>query len=254
MRNKWSAMWVVFLLPLVLGWGVARAADQNVSGFKVTLADGSLVNGAASVVISLDTPYGQIRIPSESLVSAKFDAQNKTADIQLNDAQMKLKYNPATSDVKATTSAGTLTIALAKVTQVTRGSPQIARAVSPQAPAIQNPAQTQPGVAPPATETQQAPVVTAPPAIVYPYYQSYQQPYQYATAAPYYDPSYYYYQPYYQPYYNYWSWPYVGWPYFGFSIGVGWDSMAVSTAVSMAASTAASTVDSADPTAGTVRR
>ena len=169
-----------------------------------------------------------IKIPSSSLVSAKFDAQAKMADIQLNDAEMKLKYNPAASDVKAVTATGPLTVGLANVVSVANTSAQVASRVAPQppaqqppapqTPAYQYPAQTQANVPPP-PEAQQAPV-TAPPAVVY------QPPYEYATASPYYyyPPDYYssyYYPPYYYSYSYPNYWPYVGWPYLGFSIGIG---------------------------------
>ena len=47
--------------------------QQNGGGFKIVLSDGSLLNGAVSFVVDLDTPYGQIKIPSSSLISARFD-------------------------------------------------------------------------------------------------------------------------------------------------------------------------------------
>jgi hypothetical protein len=230
MRNKLSMTIVAFLLPLVFGWGMARAADQPaVNGARIVLADGSLVNGAVSFVIDLDTPYGQIKIPSSNLVSAQFDAQQKWADIRLNDAEMKLKYNPATSDLKATTAAGALTIALANVTQVGNVSAQRASNAAPQAAPSQNMAQAY-AQQPPAASVPQAPPANA---YQYPYQYPYQ--YQYAQPAPdygygsvpYYGGSYYDYGgPYYGGYYGY-GWPYYGyygygWPYLGFGYGWGW--------------------------------
>jgi hypothetical protein len=218
-RNKLPIILAIFLLPLALGWKAASAAEQqNLGPFKIALADGSLVNGAISVTISLDTPYGQIRIPSDSLVSAKFDAQKTTAEIRLNDAEMKLKYNPATSDVKATTSAGVMTIALANVTEVTKKSAQLASGSSAQAPASQSPAQTQASAPASTAEAQGTPpvaeqpaTVTVPPTVVY----TNPEPYTYA-------PPYYYYSPYYyEPYYYAVPGPYIGGPIVGFSIGVG---------------------------------
>jgi hypothetical protein len=203
MRSKLPLIFAVFLLPLVLGWGVARAADQqDVGGFKLLLTDGSQVNGAVSLVINLDTPYGQIRIPSSSLVSAQFDVQQKWADIQLNDAQLKLRYNPASSDLKATTAVGSLTFALANVIKVARGSAEVPNGTSPQAAANQNTAANQGNV------PQPPPATVAPPTVVYQY------PYQYVSPAPYYYSPSYYYSPY------YWPGPYIEWPYIG--IGIGW--------------------------------
>ena len=210
MRNKLSLIFSVFLLPLVFGWGVARAADhQDVSGFKVLLTDGSQVNGTISLVINLDTPYGKLKIPSSNLVSAQFDVEQKWADIQLNDAQLKLRYNPASSDVTAATAVGPLTIALANVIKIAKGSADVSSGTSSNAAASQNTAASQASVPPPATTyVQQQPPVT---------YQ-----YQYAPAVTYYG-SPYYYSPYYYSSYDYpsyyWGGPYIGWPYFGFGFG-----------------------------------
>ena len=205
MRNKLLLIFSLVLLPLVLGWGVAKAADQqDTDGFTVALRDGSLVNGTMSLVINLDTPYGQIKIPSSSLVSARFDVQQKWADIQLNDAQLKLRYNPASSDLKATTAAGPLSFALSNVSEIAKGTVEVASGTSPKDAVSQN--------TPPPAYTQQQPPVT----YQNPYQYSY--PYQYAQPAPYYD----YYD--YAPYYGYGSYyPYYygyGWPYYG--LGFGW--------------------------------
>jgi hypothetical protein len=213
MRCKRLAIFSIFFLPLVLGWGVARAADQQTAGdFRVLLSDGSMVKGAVSLVINLDTPYGQINIPSSSLVSAQFDAEQKWAEIQLNDAQLKMRYNPAASSLKATTAVGPLNIALANVIKVSKGSVEVASGSAPQA-ASQYTAQPQQNVPPPSTAyaQQQPPATVAPPTVVYQY--PYQ--YQYVRPAPYYY-SPYYYSPYYSPYY--YGWP---GPYFGIGIGVG---------------------------------
>ncbi|MGD1000821.1 MAG: hypothetical protein ABSA67_09010 [Candidatus Brocadiia bacterium] len=214
MRSKSLMIFPVFFLPLVLGWGAARAADQQGAGdFSVLLSDGSMVKGAVSLVINLDTAYGKINIPSSALVSAQFDAEQKWAEIQLNDAQLKMRYNPASSDLKATTAVGPLTIALANVIKVAKGSVQVASETAPQA-ASPYVVQPQPSVPPPATgyTQQQPPAAAAPPTVVYQY--PYQ--YQYVRPAPYYYSPYYYSSSYYSPYY--YGWP---GPYFGIGIGVG---------------------------------
>ncbi len=211
MCNRLALIFPVFLLPLVLGWGVARAADQpDAGGFRVVLTDGSLVNGAVSLVVSLDTPYGQIKIPSSSLVSVRLDAEQKWADIQLTDAQMKLRYNPASSELKATTSVGPLTIALANVIKIARASADVSTGTAPNAAAAPSVAPSRPSVTPPVAAYAPQQPVTAPPAPVYPYSYPYQY---YAPATTYYSP--YYYSPYYA------SGPYIGWPYVGIGIGVG---------------------------------
>lgn len=211
MCNRLALIFPVFLLPLVLGWGVARAADQpDAGGFRVVLTDGSLVNGAVSLVVSLDTPYGQIKIPSSSLVSVRLDAEQKWADIQLTDAQMKLRYNPASSELKATTLVGPLTIALANVIKIARASADVSTGTAPNAAAAPSVAPSRPSVTPPVAAYAPQQPVTAPPAPVYPYSYPYQY---YAPATTYYSP--YYYSPYYA------SGPYIGWPYVGIGIGVG---------------------------------
>ncbi len=221
MRNKFPVILLVLLFPLMLGWAMARAADQqNGGGFKIVLSDGSLLNGAVSFVVDLDTPYGQIKIPSSSLISARFDAQQEWADVRLNGAELKMKYKPASSDLNAATSAGPLKVALAKVVTIDNGSDQASYAAAPQANASQ----------PPAASAQQPPSQGAyPPAGANPYqYQNpYQYPYsyQYGQQAPYYGYSYPNYG-YSYPYYDYDNdyWPYYGygggWPYYGF--GFGW--------------------------------
>ena len=208
MHCKGVAILSTFFLPLVLGWGLARAADQQGAGdFRVLLSDGSMVKGAVSVVINLDTPYGQINIPSSSLISAQFDVEQKWAQIQLNDAQLKMRYNPAAGNLKVTTEAGPLTIALANVIKVAQGSVDTPSGTAPQA-ANQYAAQPQPNIQPPSTAYAQQP----PPTVVY------QQPYQYqyVRPAPYYSSPYYYSPGYYSPYY--YGWP---GPYFGIGFGVG---------------------------------
>ncbi len=212
MRSKRLAIFSIFFLPLVLGWGTARAADQQGAGdFRVLLTDGSMVKGAVSLVIHLDTPYGQINIPSSSLVSAQFDAEQKWAEIQLNDAQLKMSYNPAASNLKATTTVGLLTIAMANVIKIGKDSLLVSTGTAPQA-ASPSMAQPQASAPPPSTAyaQQPPPAAAAPPTVVYQY------PYQYARPAPYYSSPYYYSPSYYSPYY--YGWP---GPYFGIGIGVG---------------------------------
>ncbi|MGO8704382.1 MAG: hypothetical protein ACLQVA_11235 [Candidatus Brocadiia bacterium] len=204
MRNKFPVIFLVLLFPLVLGWAMARAADQqSAGGFKIVLSDGSLLNGAVSFVVDLDTQYGQIKIPSSSLISARFDAQQQWADVRLNGAELKMKYKPDSSDLNATTSAGPLKIALTKVVTIDNGSAEALNAAPPQANVQQ----------PPVASAQQPPQAGA---YQYPY--QYQDPYayQYAQPAPYYGYNYSY------PYYGYGSAPYYGngWPYYGF--GFGW--------------------------------
>jgi hypothetical protein len=205
MRNKFPMISLVLLFPLLLGWGMARAADQqDVGGFKIMLSDGSSVKGAVSFVIALDTEYGQIKLPSSSVVSARFDAQQEWADIRLNGGELKMKYKPASSDLNATLAMGPLKIALTKVVSIENGSAEASSGVPPSQANVQQP--------PVASVPQQPPETASPPATVYQY------PYQYAQPAPYY---------YDYPYYDYWpyyglGYGYYGWPYIGLGFGWGW--------------------------------
>jgi len=214
MRNKFPAIFLVFLVSLVLGWGVARAADQQVAGgLKIVLSDGSLLQGAVSFVINLDTQYGQIKIPSSSMISARFDQQKEWADIRLNGAELKMKYKPASSDLNATLAMGPLNISLTKVLSIDNGSAEASSGTAPQ-----------PSAPPPAmvSAPQPPPQTVSPPAVAYqyPYQYQYAQPapdYSY-DYAPYYGlGSYPYYYPYYSgyPYYYGYGWPYIG-------LGFGW--------------------------------
>ena len=206
MRNKLSMIFVVFLLPLVLGWGVARAADQqSAGGLRVVLSDGSLLNGAVSFVIDLDTQYGQIKIPSSSLVSARFDQQQEWADVRLNGAELKMKFKPASSDLNATLAGGPLKIPLAKVVTIQNGSVWTSSGTSSQADASQNTPPPQTSVPPPAVAYVAPPDYGTQPPVVY----------QYVAPPPYYDYGYDY-APYYAP-----GPYYYGWPYIGFGIGFG---------------------------------
>ena len=205
MRNEVAVIFSVFLVALAVGWGSARAADpQDAGGFKVVLSDGGLVNGALSFVINLDTEYGQIHIPSSSLVSARFDQEQGWADVRMNSAELKMKYKPASSDLKATlSSVGPITIGLAKVVRIERGpAAATGQAVAPQASAP----------APSATyESQTPPVAASAPTVTYQY------PYQYQYVPP---ATYDYYPPdYYSPYY--WPGPYDWGPDLGFGVVVG---------------------------------
>ena len=60
MRNKFPVIFLVLLFPLVLGWAMARAADQqNAAGFKIVLSDGSLTGKALHTLVGYaDRPTG----------------------------------------------------------------------------------------------------------------------------------------------------------------------------------------------------
>jgi hypothetical protein len=210
MRGKLNLVSWLAALALVAGCGSARAADaQSAGNFKLVLSDGSTVKGATSFVIDLDTQYGTIKIPSTAVQSARFDASSDWAEIRLNDAELNLKYKPASSDIKASTSAGSLNIGLAKVLTIDNGSVPPPSAANPNAVASQGQANAAPP--PAAYAQQQPPAATAPPTAVYQY------PYQYVSPGPYY-----YYAPsYYYPPYYYWGGPYIGWPYFGIGVRIG---------------------------------
>jgi uncharacterized membrane protein YgcG len=175
MRNKLPGVpALLFLALLPLGWagGVARAAGpQGPGNFKVVLSDGSSMMGAITFVISLDTQYGVIKIPSSLLLSARFDSAHQWADIRLNESELVLNYKPASSDIKAATSAGPLKIQLTKLVTIDNGS------VPPPSAANLNAAANPAGVPPPSPYIlQPAPMVMVPPP-TYPYPP--QQPYYY---------------------------------------------------------------------------
>jgi hypothetical protein len=210
MRNGFRTIALVFLFPLVLGWGMARAADQqDAGGFKIVLSDGSLLNGAVSFLVNLDTEYGQIKIPSSSLVSARFDVKQEWADVRLNGAELKMKYKPASSDLNVTLAMGPLKIALTKVVSIENPSAEASNR-TPGTPSQANVQQPPVGSVP-----QPPPETASPPVTVYQY------PYQYAQPAPYYYdyPYYGYYD--YGPYYGL-GYGYYGWPYIGLGFGWGW--------------------------------
>ena len=226
MRNKLPLVSSLLLFPLLLGVGVAAAAAQQGAGnFKLVLSDGSVMQGAISFVVSLDTQYGMIKISSSSMASARFDPAGQWADIRLNEAELKLKYKPGTSDIKATTSAGPINIDLAKVITIDNGTvPPPGGAYSSAANQANVPPPPAYAQQPPSAYAQQPPVVVAPPTSAYPYAQPaqpyYATPPYYSETVPDYYPDYGYYYggpPVYgYPYYGY-GW---GWPSFG--IGFGW--------------------------------
>jgi len=215
MQHKARLVFAAFLLPLVVGWAVASAADEgNAGGFRLVLTDGSIVSGALSFVINLDTAYGRITLTPGNLVSVRFDAEQKWVDVQLTDAHLRLKYNPSSSDLKAATSAGPLSIALPNVIRVAKASAEAPGATSPQVAQSPSAPASQAAAPPPVVTYPPQQPAAAPPTVVYQY------PYPYAPPANYYSYSPYYYSPYYySPYY--WPGPYIGWPYFGLRIGVG---------------------------------
>jgi hypothetical protein len=197
----------LFVLPLTArGQTASGAVQPDAANFRIVLLDGSAVKGALSFVMNLDTQYGKIAISSSTMVSAKLDITSQWADIHMKDIEMRVKYKPATSDFKVTSSVGPLSIDITQVALIVPANQQAA--IPTVAAANQNAAVDQTNVPPPSVAyvPQSPPYTVSQPTVVYQY--PYQ--YQYAPPASYYD---------YAPYYS--SGPYVGWPYFGIGIGVG---------------------------------
>ena len=190
------------LLPFTAAGGTAPPADQPIAqGFKILLTDGSVLRGAVSFTMDIDSQYGRLTIPSENFLSARFNIADEWADIYTRSIELRVKYKAATSDLKATTDAGPINVDLTKVISV--------ETLYAEAPNAAPPVAVNPGY-------QEAPTVA--PSDVY----SDQTPYDYADVAPYVNvnPAYVPPEPYGYPYdnlYGYpYGYPYVWYPGFGF--------------------------------------
>ena len=159
------------LLPLTVR--AQQTANNNVNSrpetapFRIVLSDGSIVDGLVSFTMHLDTQYGKMSVSSSNLLSAKFSNSNQWADLRLKDIQMRVKYNPATSDFAITSSMGPLNINFAKVVLIESPDVQVAAEQPPPQPSVTS------------TDNQQQP-----PAAPYDAYADQLQP-QYSQAIPY---------------------------------------------------------------------
>jgi hypothetical protein len=153
------------LLPLRAAAGSMMAPpDQpNVVGFRILLSDGSFLKGSVSFTLDLDTPYGRLAVPSMNFLSGRFHIREQWAEIYTRGIELRVQYNPANSDLKATTDAGPVSVDLTKVISI---ETLYAEAPSAAPPGAANPAyQEAPPAAPPQSyeNTPPAPVAeTAP--------------------------------------------------------------------------------------------
>jgi len=153
------------LLPLTVAGSTAPPAGQpNAQGFKILLSDGSVLKGAVSFTMDIDSQYGRLSIPSTNFLSARFDIANEWADIYTKSIELRVKYKASSSDLKATTEAGPVNVDLTKVVSI--------ETLYAEAPNAAPPVAVNPGY-------QEAPPVA--PSDVY----SDQIPYDYADVAPY---------------------------------------------------------------------
>ena len=179
MRYNKLILPVVFslcLLPLGVARSTAAAAEPGAQGFKILLSDGTIVKGAVSFTLNLDTPYGRLAVPSTNFISGDFDPAGGWASIRTQAVQLRVQYKLGTSDLEATTDVGPVNVDLAKVVSVRPLYPEVPNATV----AASNPY----------TEANQA---AAQPPDIYPQPEAYYNPapYDYAAAAPYYEPPYY---------------------------------------------------------------
>ncbi len=144
MRNKLIVPLVLALslLPFTAAGSTAPPAGQPMAqGFKVLLTDGSVLRGAVSFVMDLDSQYGRLTISSASFLSAHFNISDEWADIYTRSIELRVKYKAATSDLKATTDAGPISVDLTKVVSIEALYAEAPNAAPPMAanPAYQQP-------------------------------------------------------------------------------------------------------------------
>ncbi|MGO8704712.1 MAG: hypothetical protein ACLQVA_12920 [Candidatus Brocadiia bacterium] len=154
------------LLPMTVAGSTAPPAGQPIAqGFKILLTDGSILRGAVSFTMDIDSQYGRLTIPSANFLAAHFNLADEWADIYTKSIELRVKYKASTSDLKATTDAGPISVDLSKVVSIETLYAEAPNAAPPVVAA--NPGYQE---APPAA-----------PADVY----ADQTPYDYADVAPY---------------------------------------------------------------------
>jgi hypothetical protein len=161
------------LLPLTVAGSTAPPAGQpNAQGFKILLSDGSVLRGAVSFTMDIDSQYGRLSIPSTNFLSARFDIINEWADIYTRSIELRVRYKASTSDLKAVTEAGPVNVDLTKVISI---ETLYAEAPNAAPPVAANPQyQGAPPVTPSVVYPDQAPATV--PGVV---------PYDYADVVPY---------------------------------------------------------------------
>jgi hypothetical protein len=193
MRYKLIAPLVLSLslLPLTAAASMLPPAGQpDALGFRILFSDGSILRGALSFTLDIDTQYGRLTISSANLLSARFHIDGQWADIYTRGNELRVRYDPASSDLRATTDAGPVNVDLTKVISI---ETLYAAVPSAAPPAASNP------------EYQGAP--PAAPSDIYAETTAATVPYAYGPAAPpYVNPAYLAVQPYGYPYWYSYTW------------------------------------------------
>jgi hypothetical protein len=198
-------MLALIVLPLSAARSALAAGDQSApQGFRILLSDGSVLKGAVSFTMSIDTQYGRLTVPSANFVSARFNSTDGWADIHTTGIQLRVQYKPASSTLNAATDVGPVSVDLTKVVTVESLNAEVS---NPAPPAASSPYDQ--GTQAPSSD------IYSEPATIIDF-----TPNQFAGSSPYYSPSYY--QPYCYPF-SYASgypncYPYFSWPAFGFSV------------------------------------
>lgn len=179
-------VFALFVFPLAAAGNRAAADPPDAQGFRIQLSDGSLLKGAMSFTMNIDTQYGRLTVSSGNLVSARFDSTSGWADIRTQGVQLRVQYKPDSSDLKAATDLGPVSVDLTKVISIQPLNPQAPNAAPAAASNPYNEASQAPA------PTSDVSVQPAPPMDT--------SPYDYAAPAPYGWPSYYSSEPYAYPY------------------------------------------------------
>jgi hypothetical protein len=120
---RWSLLLRLVLSVSVLGLAVtgsaAAAADRSdAQGFRILLTDGSVLKGAISFTMNIDTQYGRLTISSVNFLSARFNIGSQWAVIRTRAVELRVRYKPDSSDLEATSELGPVNVDLTKVVSI----------------------------------------------------------------------------------------------------------------------------------------
>jgi hypothetical protein len=121
MRGKLllSLVLSVSVLGLAVAGSAAAAADQpNAQGFRILLTDGSVLKGAISFTMNIDTQYGRLTISSTNFLSARFNIGSQWAVIRTRAVELRVRYKPDSSNLEATSELGPVNVELTKVVSI----------------------------------------------------------------------------------------------------------------------------------------
>ena len=133
MRCKLVLSLVLSLFVLPLAAGRTAAGQPAAQGFRILLSDGSVLKGAVSFTMNLDTQYGRLAFSSANLLSARFNLADQWATIYTTGIELRVQYKPASSDLEATTDLGPVKVDLTKVISVETLYAEVPRAAPPAA-------------------------------------------------------------------------------------------------------------------------